>query len=162
MRRNPTYPFRPKSTASLRAGQFWAVPFGAGLFACGRVLQLNGAEIPMKSKAFFGGLHRWVGNVPPTTESIAGATVLAAGVMHIRAITETGGEVLGERSLDADSYELPLLLSARGGDGTRILRGAEPVREARRDEWGTLPVLGFWGYDFIEQLAQQHLHRGAA
>ena len=31
MRLNQAYPFRPKSTASLRPGQFWAVPFGSGL-----------------------------------------------------------------------------------------------------------------------------------
>lgn len=162
MRLNQTYPFRPKSTAHLRPGQFWAVPFGSGLFACGRVLQVNGAQIPTQGKSFFGGLHRWVGSVVPSVESIAGAEFLAFGVMHVRAITETGGEVLGERALEDDGFELPLLLSARGGDGTLILRGAEPVRDARRDEWGSLPVLGFWGYDFIQQLAQQHLHRGAA
>lgn len=162
MQRNQTYPFRPKSTAPLRPGQFWGVPFGAGLFACGRVLQLNGAEIPAKGRAFFGGLHRWVGGVAPSAESIAGAGFVAFGVMHIRAITETGGEILGERSLEADGFELPLLLSAHGGDGTLLLRGAEPVRDARRDEWGSHPLLGFWGYDFIQQLAQQHLHRGAA
>ena len=162
MRRNQPYPFRPKSTAPLRPGQFWAVPFGSGLFACGRVLQLNGAEIPTKNRAFFGGLHRWVSDVPPNVESIAGADFLTFGVMHVRAISETGGEVLGERSLEADGIELPLLLSAMGGDGTLLLRGAEPVRNARRDEWGSRPVLGFWGYDFIQQLAQERLHRGAA
>jgi hypothetical protein len=162
MRLKQPYPFRPKSTASLRSGQFWAVPFGPGLFACGRVLQVNGAQIPTKGKSFFGGLHRWVGNVVPSVESIARAEFLAFGVMHVRAITETGGEILGERALEDDGFELPLLLSARGGDGTLILRGAEPVRDARRDEWGSLPVLGFWGYDFIQQLAQQHLQRGAA
>lgn len=162
MRHKPTYPFRPKSTASLRAGQFWAVPFGSGLFGCGRVLQLYGAEIPSKSRAFFGGLHRWSSSAPPTSESIAGSALLAFGVMHIRAIAQTGGEILGERALELDSLEPPLLLSAQGGAGALLLRGAEPVREARREEWGTLPVLGFWGYDFIQQLAEQQLHRGAA
>lgn len=162
MRLNLAYPFRPKSTASLWPGQFWAVPFGSGLFACGRVLQVNGAEIPTKGRSFFGGLHRWVDTVAPSAESIARAEFVAFGVMHIRAITETGGELLGERALEDDRFELPLLLSAHGGDGTLILRGAEPVRDARRDEWGSLPVLSFWGYDFIQQLAQQHLQRGAA
>jgi hypothetical protein len=161
MRRSPAYPFRPKSTASLRVGQFWAVPFGSGSFGCGRVLQLNGAQLPSKS-AFFGGLHKWSDNSPPTAESIAGSELLAFGVMHIRAIAQTGGEILGERPLEPDGLELPLLLSSRGGEGTLVLRGAETLREARKEEWGTLPVLGFWGYDFIQQLAQQHLHRGAA
>lgn len=159
MRRNLDYPFRPKSTAHLRPGQFWAVPFGQGVFACGRVLQLDGAQLPTKSRGFFGGLHRWVDSVAPTAESIAGAELLAVGVMHIRVITETGGELLGERALEDDGIQPPLLLSAHGGHGALILRGAEPVRVARPDEWGTLPVLGYWGYDFIQQLAQYHLLR---
>ena len=162
MRGNQTYPFRPKSTAALRPGQFWAVPFASGLFACGRVLQVNGAQIPTKTKSFFGGLHQWVGHAVPSVESIAGAEFLEFGVLHVRAITETGGEIIAERSLENDGFELPLLLSASGGDGTLMLRGVEPVRNARPDEWGSLPVLGFWGFDFIQQLAQQHLHRGAA
>jgi hypothetical protein len=162
MRHSQAYPFRPKSTASLRVGQFWAVPFASGSFGCGRVLQLNGAQLPSKSRAFFGGLHNWRGSEPPTAEAIAGSRLLAFGVMHIRAIAQTGGDVLGERALESDGLELPLLLSSQGGEGTLVLRGAEPLREARKEEWGTLPVLGFWGYDFIQQLAQQHLHRGAA
>jgi hypothetical protein len=79
--------------------------------------------------------------------------------MHIKAITNTGGAVLGERPLEADAIELPILLSAHGVPDTMILRGAEPLRPARDDEWGTLPVLGYWGYDFISELAEHHLQR---
>jgi hypothetical protein len=156
-RRTETFPFRPKSTASLRPGQYWAVPFGSGLFACGRVLQLGGDHIAVQSRAFFGGLHRWAGRTPPTAETIAGAGFVRFGVMHIRAITETGGQVLGERSLESDGIALPTLLSAQGGAGTKILRGADTSRNAREEEWGTLPVLSVWGYGFITRLAERHL-----
>jgi hypothetical protein len=147
------YPIRPKSTALLLPGQFWAVPLTDGRFACGRVLQVNGSELPVKSRNFFGGLLNWVGASLPSSECIAGAVVIASGVLHIRAITSLGGEVLGCRPIEADGLELPILLSARGGDGTLILCGADAVRVATREEWGTLPVLGCWGWNYIQKLA---------
>jgi len=77
--------------------------------------------------------------------------------MHIRAIIETGGALLGERTLEADGIELPLLLSAHGGPGTKLLRGASHVRDAHADEWGKHPVLCFWGTDFIAALGNERL-----
>ena len=65
MRRDVTYPFKPKSTAMLRPGQFWAVPLSNDKFACGRVLQIGTAEIPTKTRGFFGGLQDWIGASPP-------------------------------------------------------------------------------------------------
>src|SRR5690348_10862189 len=112
------YPFTPKSTAQLSPGQFWAVPLGDGRFACGRVLQLGGSEIPTKSRGFFGGLHSWVGTQEPDADSIAAARFLDFGVMHIRAITELGGRVLGEAPLL--NFQMPKLLSAMGGPDTML------------------------------------------
>jgi hypothetical protein len=97
----------------------------------------------------------WFGSDPPSADAIAGSKPARFGVMHVRAITETGGEVLGERPLDLDGIELPVHLSAMGGPDTQVLVGAAPVRTARRDEWGKYPVLGFWGTDFILQLAEK-------
>lgn len=148
-----TYPLVPKSTASLRCGQFWAVPLPDGRYGCGRVLQLNGGELPTKTRAFFGGLHHWRGSQPPTRDTRLGSDFVAFGVMHIKAITTTGGAILGERPLEADGIELPILLSAIGGPGTMILRGADPMRPAERDEWGKHPVLGYWGFDYIAEIA---------
>jgi len=77
--------------------------------------------------------------------------------MHIKAITETGGRILGERPLEADGIVLPTLLSAMGGAGTMLLAGADALRPARQSEWGKWPVLGVWGYDYIQTLANHHL-----
>jgi hypothetical protein len=149
------YPLSPKSTAQLAPGQFWTIPLSDGRFACGRVLQLGGSEIPVKSRSFFGGLHSWVAKEAPTADTIAGASFLAFGAMHIRAITQIGGKVLGERPLNG--FTMPTLLSAMGGPDTKLLAGADAVRKAKRSEWGTLPVLGFWGYDHIRNLAEHRL-----
>jgi hypothetical protein len=151
--RGITYPFRPKSTAHLKPGQFWAVPLLDGRYGCGRVLQIGASQIPVKNRAFFGGLLEWVGTDPPTVPSIAGAGLIKWGVMHIKAITEIGGEILGERALEADGIVLPLLLNVVGGSGTLVLDGAEPICEAKREEWGKYPVLEYWGYDVIQVAA---------
>jgi len=152
-----TYPLVPKSTASLRPGQYWAVPLSDGRFACGRVVQIGCPAIPSPTRAFFGGLHDWIGSVPPSADAIAGRPIVEWGVMHLRAITKLGGAILGERDLGLDAIAPPARLSSMGGSGTLLLNGAEPVRVATRDEWGTIPALGFWGYDFIQQLAEARM-----
>ena len=151
------YPFKPKSTQGLVPGQFWGIPLSGGRFACGRVLELNAPTIPTPTRSFFGGLHDWIGTEPPTADAISRSGFVDHGVMHIKAITEIGGKVLGIRPLAADGSDLPTLLSAMGGKGAMILRGATPVREALVTEWGKLPVLGYWGYDYIQVIAEQKL-----
>ena len=111
--------------------------------------------IPTPSRAFFGGLQGWVGKEKPTEASIAGSTLLHVGVMHIRAISELGGEILGCRPLALDSISVPTLLSGMGGPGTMVLKGAASVRPALQAEWGRYPVLGYWGWDFIQSLADR-------
>jgi hypothetical protein len=149
----PSYPFEPKSTRSLTPGDFWPVPLEDGRFACGRVLQTTGDHLPTPTRTFFGALHGWLGMAPPTADDLVGSPLVAFGIMHVRAIVRVGGRVLGNRALEQDGIELPLMLDAHGGPTTKVVRGAQTVRSARRDEWGRLPVLGYWGYDFIAALA---------
>ena len=154
MARQPSYPFRPKSTSALEPGQFWAVPIAGGNFGCGRVLQLGGSEVPSKRRAFFGGLQDWIGDAPPTAESIAGSGIARFGIMHLKAITEVGGEILGHRPLDLDGIALPVQHSAYSL-GAKLLNGADAIRDAREDEWGTCRVLQYWSFGYIEQLAEE-------
>ena len=135
-------------------GPFWAVPISGGYFGCGRVLQIGGTQIGKTRTAFFGGLQDWIGDAPPTSESIAGTGIARFGVMHLKAIIEVGGEILGVRPLDLDGIGLPDLHSAHSLSAN-ILRGADIVRLAREDEWGTRPVLQWWSYGYIEQLAEE-------
>ena len=151
------YPFTPKSTSTLTPGQFWAVPMTDGRFACGRVLQLNTEEIPSKTRGFFGGLHDWVGDARPNADTISDSNLIAFGIMHIKTISSTGGEILGHRDFALDEITMPMMASACGGNGTMILAGSKQVRPATRDEWGVYPVLGVWGYDFITRLAETKL-----
>jgi hypothetical protein len=154
----PSYPLVPKSTRRLTPGDFWSVPFATGRFGCGRVLQVKGDHLVSPTRAFFGCLHDWAGDHPPTWSDLKGSGVVACGLMHVKAITETGGTVLGNRTLELDRLEVPLLLSAHGGPGTLLLRGVCTVRPASRDDLGRFPVLGVWGHVFIRQLAAAKLH----
>lgn len=133
------------------------MPLPGGKFACGRVLQVEGDRIPVPARGFFGGVLNWLGDAPPTADAIAGHTVLEHGVMHIRAVTRTGGAILGHRGLDLDDIESPVLLSAVGGPDVKVLHGARTIRSARPDELRKYPVLACWGYPYISEVAAYRL-----
>ena len=154
------YPYIPRSTAKVAAGDFWAVPLGAGGFACGRVIQTEGDELVNPRRMFFGGLLDWHSSSPPDGEAIAGCALLECGEMHVKAIQLSGGEILGNRPLQLDAIEPPLLLSAAQGPAT-LLRGVQSIRAARKDEWGTLPALQTWGLNVITLLAEHYFAGGS-
>ena len=52
---------------------------------------------------FVAGLMDWSGDHPPTGDDLAGKSVLEQAATFFEAISNTGGEVLGERPLELDS-----------------------------------------------------------
>lgn len=160
--RNVTYPFAPKSTKALAPGQFWAVPLSDGRFACGRVITLKPKEDgKVDLRGFLAGLLDWVGTQPPTSESIAGCRTLEQGGVHIKAVLETGGSILGYRSLDADGIEPGLFLSHSSGPGRMLQRGFEVLRPATAKEQAELPTFSTWGYMVIQRLAERRFGHAA-
>src|SRR4051812_28661575 len=99
-----TYPFVPKSSQLLSPGDFWAVPLRDGSFACGCVVELMPKGRPGARVGFLGGLLDWHAKDEPTSESIRDAGFVSQGTMHIRAITSTGGRVLGRRETSVESW----------------------------------------------------------
>ena len=80
------YPFEPRSNSYLVPGQFWGVPLSDGRWACGRVLAIKSepdAYFPGNSRTFLAGLMNWDGDDPPTSDSIAGQTLVAQGWAHV-------------------------------------------------------------------------------
>ena len=151
------YPFEPRSTARLEPGQFWAVPLSDGRFACGRVLDVpraNDPQIPVSTRTFLAGLMDWVADVPPTSDGIAGARLLEQGFAHIRAIRQTGGELLGRRPLELDGIEPYLWLTASFIPQAWVYRGATPVRRPDPQD-ASLPILHVWGYRVISVIAER-------
>ena len=103
-------------------GQFWAIPMSDGRFACGRVLRVDRDRAFGARTMFVAAVLDWVGDEPPTVDSIAGAPVLAVGIAHVQVIGDNGGTVLGERALESDGIEDPGRVDAHWGTGYPVAR----------------------------------------
>jgi hypothetical protein len=147
------YPFVPKSANWLRAGQFWALPLSDGTFGCGRVIELPPAETRKSRMVFLAGVLDWHSTLPPTFDSIANAKCLRQGDAHIRAITRTGGMILGYRDLADDGIEPWLFRGAASWKNSQVSRGLIPLR-AQTPEDDCLPILSAWGYNVPRLLAE--------
>jgi hypothetical protein len=155
-----TFHHIPKSSKSLELGDFWSIPLNDARFACGRVI----GECPPGwrggQRIFFAGLLDWVSNVPPTSDTIAGARTLIQGVAHIKTILATGGAILGNRLLELDRIEPGLFVEYADGL-TYVFRGMEQLRVASPEEEHTWEALSAFGYMFMREYADVHLGRTA-
>ena len=151
------YPFRPKSTKHLIPGQFWAIPVQDRGFACGRVIALSHRNGKQDTRLFLAGLLDWSGGSLPDSVSIAGSKTIAQGQAHIKTILESGGTILGHRSLDADGIEPELFLSEAPGRNCMLVHGTEVIRRATVEEQATLPVFAGWGYHVMTLKARKIL-----
>ncbi len=91
----------------LRPGQFWSVPLSDGRFGCGRVLGVEREPGYGSRTWFLAGVLDWIGDDPPTADSIADAPLLETGHAHIDVIASDAGVVLGERALETDGLTAP-------------------------------------------------------
>jgi hypothetical protein len=151
--KRPTYPYVPKSAQWLLPGEFWALPLSDRTFGCARVIQVSPPELENSRMMFLAGLLDWHSTKLPTPDSIAGANCLRQGQAHIRAITRTGGEILGFRSLSADRIKPWLFRRTAYWRNSQVYRGLIPVRaQIPRDN--CLPVLSTWGYESARVVAE--------
>jgi hypothetical protein len=147
------YPFVPKSTAYLIPGQFWSIPLTNGRFACGRVLELH----PKQTRGFLAGLLNWTGDIPPSSERIAGCQTIDQGEVHICVIGNNGGEILGWRPLEEDAIEPWLFLSQRMVlPGCTVQQGYRYLRPATLEDGQKYPVFSWWGPGVIKLVAEHH------
>lgn len=141
-----TYPLVPKSANWLLAGQFWALPLSDGTFGCARVIEVPPAKTRTSRMEFLAGVLDWHATVLPTSESIVGARCIDQGRAHIRAITRTGGVILGFRDLADDAIEPWLFRGAHFWKNSKVYRGLTRVRPQAPED-NNLPVLSTWGYN---------------
>ena len=154
-KRPPAFPFVPRSTTVLAPGQFWAIPLSDGSFACGRVVQLNPRGGTGSRVMFLAAVLDWHGEAPPTSEAIAGAKCLAQGQAHLKAITETGGRILGHRPLELDNIEPWEFRGAEFHVNSYMHKGMQPARLQQPAD-KCLPVLSTWGYHMPVVIAEAH------
>lgn len=126
------YPFVPRSNRFLIPGQYWAIPLRNGRFACGRVMAVP-AFGPADRVGVVIGLMDWVADVPPRQDQLSGHAILEQAKSRFEAITDTGGQVLGMRSL--------------------VLDGLAPIK-FDGDQVGA--VHRVWGSRVIADLAEQY------
>jgi hypothetical protein len=111
--------------------------------------------VPVNTRTFLAGLMAWVDTSMPTADSIAGCRVVDDGIVHVKAILTTGGQVLGCRELDTASQLLGEKVTHRAGGPVYVYRGATRVRRATVEEAATLPVMSTWGYSAIAVRAER-------
>ena len=154
-KRSITYPFVPRSTSYLLPGQFWALPLSDGSFGCGRVIETTPrGEIGART-SFLAAVLNWHSSAPPTYEAIAGAKCLDQGSAHLKAITETGGNILGCRPLELDNIEPWLFRRAEFYKNSWLLKGLRLLRPQQQADQ-CLPVLSGWGYLVPVVIAEKH------
>ncbi|MFE4352462.1 hypothetical protein [Peribacillus butanolivorans] len=110
-------------------------------------------------RSFLAGLMDWVGESPPTAESIAGKKTLKQGDVHIKTILETGldGMIMGYRSLEEDGINPVFFKSQEGfADNCMLMKGYQEIRPVTKEEWKKYPTLSTWGYLVIKNLAEDY------
>jgi hypothetical protein len=107
---------------------------------------------------FLAAVLDWHGTGLPTSELIAGAPCLNQGHVHIRAITRSGGQILGIRDLADDGIEPWLFRGAEFWRNSQVSRGLLPIRPQTPDD-EDLPVLLTWGCDVPRLIAETRFVR---
>jgi hypothetical protein len=159
MNRKEIYPFIPKSTAYMIEGQFWDIPLSNGQYACGRVLQFDYSTCKKNPKSFLAGLLDWIGENPPSFNTIFGAKLLEQGRAHIKTIQSNNGLIRGHRPLELDNLTPILELSHMPVNDCRLMRGFESLRLATIEERKSLYIGGTWGLGTISVLAECYFVR---
>lgn len=101
------------------------------------------------ARTFLAGLLGWIGSVPPSDDTIAGASIIDQGNAHIRTIHETGGSIVGNRPLAADGITPLRWVTHRGGGTVYLYEGLRRLRPATDAERCDMPLMSTWGYLFI-------------
>lgn len=154
-KRSITYPFVPRSTAHLVPGQFWAIPLSDGSFGCGRVIELAPRGEVGGRTSFLAAVLDWHSSAPPSYEAIAGAKCLDQGCVHLKAVTETGGSILGRRPLELDGIEPWLFRQTAFYKNSWLLKGLQPLRPQEPADV-RYPVFSTWGYPMPAVIAEKH------
>ena len=148
------YPFKPKSTAHIQPGDFWAVPISGGRYGCGRVIALREPGQTGSKSMLLVGLMNWIGHAPPQAGDLGGLKTVHQAQIHLRSILETGGAILGPRPLEADEIEPDYFLSESPGSTCLLMKGYSFLRKATPSEQLTFQSLMTWGYLIIQNRAQ--------
>lgn len=143
------YPHHPKSTKSLLPGEYWPLVFSSGRFGCGRVVELTPPDGVSPLRSFLAAIIDWIGEAPPTDEDISNRKCLDQMVVHVKAVTHSGQNILGCRSLESDGIEPWVMREAQ-----TIRKGFTVIRDFDLQTDRDLPEFSYAGYDFLDERAE--------
>jgi hypothetical protein len=146
------YPFTPKSTASMIEGQIISIPLSNGTYACGRVLEIRKGS----RTAFLVALMDWNSPNSPDSNTITNSKILKHGQVHIKAIIESGSEIVGHRELALDEIEIPLTLDSSPDTKCLLRQGFTTLGYASTEQRKTLKVFSTWGYSVLKNTAEHN------
>jgi hypothetical protein len=146
-----TYPFQPKSSKNLRAGQFWPIRLPDGGFACGMVLDV----VSDSRREFLAGLIDWHGPEEPLPIAIEGRALVAQGIGHVKMILEGYGWITGTLPPEVNPPSPILWTDHLGGREWGLFLGLTLVKRIGPDEAENHPRRRTWGYNVINLLAAE-------
>jgi hypothetical protein len=131
----------------------------SGRFACGRVMGRWPTTFKGAKSGFFAGLLDWTGAEPPTFENIAGSNILIEGGVHIKAILNFGGAILGNRPLALDRLEPGFYIEYPDNKTAHVWKGMDMVRVATAADIRQFKPLNIFGFAFMQSYANEHLNQ---
>jgi hypothetical protein len=99
------YPHVPRSTATLTPGQYWGIRLPSGIWGVWPRPSEAGHFRDRKPDPLSRRLNAMDRQKSPAEDSIAGAPLLDQARAEVKAILETGPEILGYRALERDGIE---------------------------------------------------------
>ena len=148
-----TYPFQPKSTANLQAGQFWPIRLPDGGFGCGMVLDV----VSDSRREFLAGLIDWYGQEEPLHTEIMERSLIAQGIGHVKMILEGYAWITGTLPSEVPPPSPMLWTEHLGGREWGLFRGLTLVEHIGSNEAEKYPRRSTWGYNFINLLAAKKI-----
>lgn len=94
------YPFVPKSTRWFSRGQFWAILLEGGCYGAGCVVGSHFSSGKTSTRLFIAGVVHWSGSRLPTSQDLRDRPVIKYAFAHLKVVTESGGQILGQAALD--------------------------------------------------------------
>ena len=103
--RSIIYPFVPRSTSHLLAGQFFSFALSDARFACGRVLSTAWPDSNGRRSLFYFGLMEWCGDTKASSEDLEGRGLLYENWGHVVMFSDYTCTIDGYRPLELDGIK---------------------------------------------------------
>jgi len=129
------YPFEPKSTSSLKQGQYWCFQLCDGRYCAVIVLSRVTDNGKLDRRLFTAALVDWVGSQPATPSDLAKPKLLKRGFTHVRSVQMYGRVILGEVSRRLTEFPPEFPFSYAATPGWPVL-GLASLRYDAEIRWG--------------------------